>query len=329
MSADFHAERLSGVGGSDIASVFSVGYGCRRRLWYQKRQQPPDYPRENQRMMDLGAALEPFFLRCYAEETGRVVVRHPEVLRGPSPEFLVHVDAVVYRGVPPSPDSDAGEPGVLEIKSLGCAAFYQARRDGLAEDYILQVQHALLCTSYTWGAYCIGCRDTGEITHWDVDRDENLISLIREEVPVFWASVQGGAPEALPADDKRCRRCEYRRTCQGCEISTADGDMPEVPELVPLLDRYRTLDAKYVKVGDEWMSELDAEMDDVREHIREVLAGRDAVTVEGSKVYNRAQKGRESLDKKGLLKEFPGAARHFREGNPYRVLRVYLKGEKA
>ena len=54
----FAAERLTGLGGSDAASLLNIGWGCRRRLWYEKRNVEPDYKREENAAMELGQVLD-------------------------------------------------------------------------------------------------------------------------------------------------------------------------------------------------------------------------------------------------------------------------------
>lgn len=339
------AERSQGIGGSDCASVFSLGYGCARRLWYEKRGVPADYPFDGNKATRLGKVLEPFFADEYAAETGREV-RNPGQCdtRRDIPELLVHIDRLIWRG-----DED-GEWGVGEIKSLGRAAFYQARREGLNESYILQVQHGLVVTGLKFGVFILGCRDTGEIVYWDVELDANICATIETEVPAFWRDCVKGdqEPIRLDPDDARCKRCEYRRTCQAQERESPSTGLVAMPELAPLVERYKELDAQYsVKVGDKWCSELDAEYEEVREEIRSQLAGKDGAMVGDAKVLNREQEGREYWDMKGLL----AAYRHLREdymdhrrpliglpdpsfgppeperfvtrGRPFRTLRIY------
>ena len=45
--AQFLQDRKQGVGGSDIASLFNIGWGCKRRLFYDKTNTPEDFPRDS------------------------------------------------------------------------------------------------------------------------------------------------------------------------------------------------------------------------------------------------------------------------------------------
>lgn len=231
----FLSSRLTGIGGSDIASLLNEGYGCRRRLWYQKTGAEPDEPKRDTAAMKLGRWLEPYIAQEYEQETGRTVEEVGLQRHDTLGMLIVHVDRLIT-------SSHRPDKGVLEIKAMGSSAWYEARRGGLVVDYILQVQHGMLCTGLQWGAYAILNRDTGALMQWDVEPDPRLQDLIRAEGPVFWATVENGpAPERLSADDKRCKRCEFAYSCQGAALlAMAEGGQSEtfVPALAPLMERY-------------------------------------------------------------------------------------------
>ena len=217
----FLAERKTGIGGSDAASLFSIGYGCERRLWYDKTGVAEDHPREETKAMSLGKLLEPWFGSEYAKETSNRVSSESVFIRDSSmPQCCVHIDAWVNN---PSPPKNRVNSGVAEIKSCGRGAFYKYKREGLPEDYVLQLQHGMGVTGCTWGVFIIGCRDSGEILHWEVEFNPEIYAEIKAAAAHFWdmAVKRGYAPDRLEPDDKRCASCSYRTTCQGEHISLA------------------------------------------------------------------------------------------------------------
>lgn len=269
------AERRLGIGGSDCSSLFNVGYGCSRRLWYDKRNTPPDFEREETKAMKLGNVLEPFFAEEYAKETGREVRQEKAFVSASCPELRCNIDRSVigYAG------ADAQEFGVLEIKSVGRATFYIIKRTGLPEDYILQIQHGMLVTGWRWGSFAIGSRDSGELLYWDVPADPALHQEIISVAPKFWALVENGpAPERLEPDDKRCQSCAWRTTCQGeALIQIAQGSEYEQDEsLAPLVTEYIERRALR-KEAEELVSETKAELEFK-------LGTRGLVTAAGAKV---------------------------------------------
>jgi predicted phage-related endonuclease len=278
--ATFLAERKKGIGGSDVASLFNAGYGCRLRLWRDKRDEIPDYPRDQTDEMELGNVLEPFFAEKYKQKTGRnVVVLKDPVVHPQHSELRVNVDRMVMDA-----KHDEGEAGVLEIKSVGRAVFYKVKREGLPEDYILQLQHGMLVTESDWGAFAIGCRDNGELLDWDVAKDDMLQSLIIAEGKAFWYEVQEGLmPERLEPDDHRCQKCEYRRSCQGAALIQIEHDqtMEQDETLRPILTEY--LERKAL------VDEAEALLADSKEQLKSDLGERTQVEVGGHKVYFRPQ----------------------------------------
>ena len=217
----FLAERKTGIGGSDTASLFSIGYGCQRRLWYDKTGVAEDHPREETKAMSLGKLMEPWFAAEYAKETGNEVTSEAVFVRDArQPELCVHIDAWVRN---PSAPRGRINSGVAEIKSVGRGAWYKYKREGLPDDYVLQLQHGMGVTGCTWGVFIIGCRDSGEILHWDVDFREDVYAEIKAAARWLWASLKHeDCPiDRLEPDDKRCASCSYRSTCQGEHISLA------------------------------------------------------------------------------------------------------------
>lgn len=266
------ATRRLGVGGSDAASLFSEGWGCRRRLWYDKTGTPEDFPREENKLMAMGKILEAYFAEEYAKETGRntevadEAFVHPEI-----PQLRVNVDRGVFRD---------GIQGVLEIKSSGRAAFYKYKRQGMPVDYVLQVQHGLAVTGCSFGSFALGCRDDGKLLHWDVERSEALVNEIKTEVPRFWEQVvKGEAPERLEVDDPRCQSCSWRTTCHGAALA---GAPLEGTEYVPD-ESLRPLVLEYIERR-ALRKQADDLLEDTKAELQAALGDRGMVTAAGAKI---------------------------------------------
>lgn len=331
---DFLAERRTGIGGSDVAALFSVGYGCERELWYDKRGVEPDYGFQETGPIELGRYLEPYIAERYARKTGRIVetrglLRHPE-----QPELIVHVDRIIRAQERP-------EPGVLEIKALGRAMFAKVKREGILEDYVLQVQQGMLVAGMPWGGFAVMNRDDGELLHWDVERDEDICQSIREQAPLFWAKVENGpAPDMLDPEDRRCQKCQYRRQCQGAalmelaEKQTTDGEYDE--SLRPLLAEFDERKALAEEAADL--------LEETREVIRTAMGDRGLVLLKGSdpkkprKIHFKANTVRRwdddalsdawanaagSVDYDGTFLPRGGADTLFKRASEQRPLRIY------
>lgn len=347
------AERRTGIGGSDAAGVFSEGYGCRRRLFYDKRGIEQDYQFDETLIMALGNLMEPFFAAKYEQKTERFLSlsqsrQHPEY-----PEARVNPDRLIFKSEAERTRYEGdkvprGDFGVLEIKSQGFAVYSKTKREGLNPQYIWQLQHALFVTGAEWGSFQIGNRDSGASSHWDVPRNREMQQELETEIPKAWALITSDAPlpDRLPVEDFRCSECSWRVKCQGNSLVHVSGksDLITAEDIRPMLAEY---DASKVL-----FEEADARYDAAKEVLKTALEERPAVCLGGGdkdrKVYYRSQDGRSSWqsaelakrydklralaremealaggDPAGVDEAFPPGDTFMRQGNPFRTLRVY------
>ncbi len=274
----FLKERLTIIGGSDAASLFSVGYGCRRRLVYQKRGIAPDHPQNETAPMRRGNRLEHIAAEEYAIATGRQVKESPLRRREDFPFLGVHIDRWIY-------DPEKGW-GVLEIKCVGREMFYKIKREGMLDDYVLQLQHGMLVTGASWGAFCIFWADGLALLHWDLERDEVICQSILEAGVETWDLIQGSEwPGRLALPDKRCSKCEYRTQCQGALLlelaGEPTGDVPEDWSLDGVAAEY--LEAK------QMVSEAEEILESRRKDLEAAIGQRTEVSCNGALVYWRPQ----------------------------------------
>lgn len=277
----FMAARRTGIGGSDIAALFSVGYGCRLRLWRDKRGEKSDFEDEMSGPMELGVFLEPLIADKYAQKTGRKVRRERQRRHKVHTWATVNID----RSIKALERSDLG---VLEIKAMGRGAYAKMKREGMLDDYLLQLQHGMFVTGRKWGAFCVMSRDSGEVTVFpDMDRDESVISQIIEQGEKFWALVENGPkPDMLDPEDPRCQDCQYRVSCQGAalaELAARQGDKMERDEsLAGTLTEFHERQS-LVKEAEELLKET-------KEVLKTKLGERPAVLCGDNKIYYRAQR---------------------------------------
>lgn len=255
--AAFLAERRKSVGGSDIAALYNIEYSCRRRLFYDKRDTPADFPREETKAMRLGTFMEQFAAQEYALDTGREI-RTPISSIGSTDGILrVNVDRLIWDGFHDS-------AGVLEIKSMGREMYYRTKREGLSQSYVLQIQAGMAAGNLSWGSFAILSRDSGDLIYFDVERDDKLCKSIVEDAEIFWAQVLNGPmPEALEPDDRRCQACEFRVTCQGNALVDLAPESDYTPDesLRPLVSEFierRALRKEASELFEETKAELES-----------------------------------------------------------------------
>lgn len=189
------AERNTGIGGSDAASVM----GCNPwkslfALWAQKTGMAPSDEPESE-AAEWGKRLEPVIAAKYSEVTKREVTLYgaelPKLIRHRSIPFMLgSLDADVRDR---ERHADHGD-GILEIKTTGIH-----RADDWEEAaplyYQVQVQHYLAVTDRLWASFAVLIG--GQRFKWyDVERNDTFIAALEERCRWFWGMVERNeAPE--------------------------------------------------------------------------------------------------------------------------------------
>lgn len=315
---EFLAERRTGIGGSDVHHLFSLKpYGCRRRLLMDKRGIPEDYPTLTSKAMERGIRLEAIAAEVYSEQTGRKTRRMSVRRNKEHPFFLVHIDREIFK--------ISGKPGTgnLEIKVPGQYPFHKIKSQGIDEAYQLQIQHSFLVTGRRWGEFAIFWADGWELLTWETEPDPDILAEIVSSGVSFWKEVENGPfPDRLPVDDRRCRTCPYRYTCQGTElmdlISDEVGGEKEIEEDLSLTDRA----AAYVEA-----KEIRDEANDLfaieQKKLKDALGERTVVDVPGIRRFYFRPSERTIIDSPRLKKEDPGLFEKYSKKIVSRPLKDY------
>lgn len=311
----FLEERKTGIGGSDVQAVLNLlPWGCSRRLWYIKRDVPPDYEdTDKEALFERGHVLEPIVAQMWAEQHPAAELEEVGLIRHALyPELLVHLDRRIhYRKAP-------GEDGVLEIKTCGQRQWYKVKREGLPYAYIAQMQHSLMITGLNTGEFAVFWPDGWKMVSFPVDRDEQMGQHIMDACLKFWVQVQNGpAPDALPPTDPRCERCPWRTSCQGAALAAVckeavDGGFDGT--LGSLAEEY--FQAK------EMSQEAEDLYEGVKERMRAVMGARSAVETIGARIYYRGQTSMR-WDTKALDKDHPELSARYKKASVSRPLRVF------
>lgn len=306
-------ERTKGIGGSDWGAILNLKpYGCARRLMYEKLRFEPDYPEEQHGFLERGIALEDIVAKQTEKDLGLRLRRPGTLPKGIAPDW--------WQG---NPDRLIVPDGVWEGKTMHPIRFKKVKKEGAPLDHQLQVQHYIKQADRRTGVYSVLEPVSWEFYHQEIGRDENLIRQMVEAGEAFWQARQEERfPERLDPGDSRCRRCQFRMTCQGAALFDA------VPELAP---------GELETLNDESLNSLLVERDQLDEVlsaakelkdansalIREILGGpRKVLTTTGRAVYwiNYIRHG---TDMKGLKAAHPDIAALFAKDSPVNQLRIY------
>lgn len=194
-SPEWHALRARHVGGSEIAALFDIQLPdymtTRFALWHVKKGNAPspfvDGPRPR-----WGLKLEEAIAHAAAEQEGWAVAKGGYV----SDETTAGLGCTLDYVIEADPNEEG--PGALECKNTD---WLQHKRTWTNDEppphVLLQHQHQLAATGYTWGA--VACLIGGnDLKVYRYKARPKLIAEIRRRVAAFWASIDAG--EEPPID---------------------------------------------------------------------------------------------------------------------------------
>lgn len=227
-------ERREYIGASDAASVVNGGrYGCALKLFNVKTGVKPDFDESEKAEFRRGRRLEGIAASYYEEVTGRKVFFSEQSFVPGKKHLRVSMDRIVYK----TEDAETKKnPGYLEIKTVGRFSINSIKKNGLPEDYIIQLQFGLAVTKYKWGSYAIYCPETDELLHWDVDADKVLGEILLEKADDFYTlNVSCGiAPDRLPEGSRQCSGCPFEYSCWSSGATKSNAGVFDRPDLAGL-----------------------------------------------------------------------------------------------
>ena len=170
-------ERQTGIGGSDAAAILGVNPFMTALELYEDKTTEIVSEGEMTGPMKRGVALEPIAADLYAEKTGRTI-RERNQRRHPTYPFMVgNVDREII---------SEETPGILEIKCPGLQVMAKVKAHGLEDYMMVQLQHYLAIYEYNWGSFALFNAERWELIHFDLQADQDFISILMEKESIFW-----------------------------------------------------------------------------------------------------------------------------------------------
>ena len=293
-------ERMSYIGGSDIATIMSQSrWKTPYRLWAEKtgKIQMPDL--SNVEAVEMGTRLEQFVADLFSEKTGKTVRKAPKTYTHPDYPYLVaHVDRLI-----------TGTDELLECKT--CSAYkLEEWENKIPKEYILQVIWYLGITGRKKG--WIACLIGGQkFVYMAIDFDEELFNTMVEKAVKFWEMVQKQIPPLiLPEDDEVLG-----------EIYSEHTD--DMMILQDLNDR-----VAYLQEIKMHIDEMTKEKKEIETELKTVIKDKAGFTTDKYKVTWKSQITRR-IDTELLKTEEPGIAQKYMKESAYRVLRITKEKENA
>jgi putative phage-type endonuclease len=213
---DFTKNRQSGIGGSDVATLFGLNpYSTRLELYLQKRGEIEPTP-DNSRTK-AGRVMEQVIASMVSERTGAKLRRVNRTLRHPKHDFLIaHIDR-----------DFVGISKGLEIKNVSPRMSYLWGKDGepdaVAEYYIPQPHHYMLVLDYP-AFEVAGYFGGDDLRLYPMERDREMDELIVESAHDFWHhNVMAGVPPE-PDFDHPATLPMFKRLYPGTNGATVEAD---------------------------------------------------------------------------------------------------------
>ena len=291
----FHAERLIGLGGSDIGAILGLNpYRTAYDVWMEKTGRAPDDT--DSLPLRFGRFAESFVAAEYERETGRKTAVYEPMLRHLSAPLVGHVDRLVLQtGMRVAFD----EHGPLTDTGLECKAVtaYALGRgsdwgepgtDQVPESYLVQCAVYMALTGCQYWDLAALFGGSQELRVYRLRRDLELEGMILEESARWWTDhVVGGAPPN-PRSEAEARQRWAKHT---------DGRVLEAD------DNVRTMIATLANIKGG-IKALEKDEQSVRDALIPVIADADTVTYGGAKLLTfRANKDSEKTDWEALARE--------------------------
>lgn len=303
---EWHEFRRGGIGGSEIAAIMGLDkYKTALDIQRDKLGLVRD-PFTGNGRTELGTFLEPFVAAKYTERTGHKVRRQPCKIHDTCCWVRSSIDRQIV-------GTGRETPGILEIKTTNPWTFKQAKLEGLPATWILQLQHYLEVWGYSWGAYAVLDRESGDLMTFEVERDQEIGTAIVKTVAEWW---QRHILDREPIEVEK----------------PSDIELPEVGGEMAIMDGSAewAAAAEALREAKDIVAQAAALEASAKAKILSIMGSADVAQGAGVRIYNREQAGRSSFDKKALQAAHPeiDLSQYEKRGKPFRVFKVYdVRGE--
>ncbi len=285
--ATFHAERLSGLGGSDIGAILGLNpWRTPYQVWAEKTGAAEPFTGNLQTR--FGSYAEEFVASEYTAQTGRQVQRFTGLLRHPDAPLIGHIDRLVI------PDGAKRASYRQEIRTdLGLEAktasafaagrdseWGEAGTDAVPQSYLLQSAVYMALTGCPrWDLAVLFGNQEFRIYH--LARDLELEGYITEEASRWWQDhvIAGVPPDPSSEVEARQRWPGHQ---PGKVLSVDQDAMPLIKDLASVKRR---------------LAEMGKEEQGLKDQLLPILADADTVEYAGKSLLTfRANKPSQKTD---------------------------------
>jgi putative phage-type endonuclease len=230
MDAAFHAERMTGIGGSDIGAICGLSkFKTPYQVWAEKVGASEG--QADNEAMAWGRFAEPIIRDWYCKTTGHAVLV-PPMLRHPTHNFLIcHLDGDVI-----------GTQKILEIKTARTAdGWGEPGTDSIPIYYMTQVQHNMACAEKTICDLPVSFFGSLPVIY-TVEADPEIQEMLTDKASEFWELVTRRTPP-----DPICYadvQAIYGKASRASEVTAPAGIEASVRRLKELSAHAKALEAE-------------------------------------------------------------------------------------
>lgn len=234
--SDFHADRLTGLGGSDLGAVLGLNpYRTPYQVWMEKTGRAE--PFEGNLQTRFGTFAEQFVADEYSAITGNRVQKFNSMLRHPDAPLIGHVDRLV---IPPGKQRAAHRLEIRTDRGLECKTAHAlaASRNGgwgelgtdqVPEHYLVQCAAYMALTGCSfWDLAVLFGNSDFRVFH--LERDFELEAALVEESSRWWRDhVLADVPPDPSSEAEARQRWSAHRPGSTVELDeTAARDLREL-----------------------------------------------------------------------------------------------------
>ena len=251
----FQAERLSCLGGTDVAAILGMHpYKTAFEVWLEKTGQAP--PFEGNDATEMGTGLEPYIAAKYERQTKSRLVKGGFVRHSQTPYFGGHLDYI-------NPSLDLG----VECKLVGARSCHRWSEPGadqrVPEEYYCQIQWYMMLTGYAdW--HLVAQREfSKKLSIYCFKYDLDLINRAQDLCDEWWQRyVIGGAQPPLGGSKGAIGYLAKRfPSASGKEIVKAPREADDLMwELQRVEDAKEEMDRKYEALRNEVKSIIGSDL---------------------------------------------------------------------
>lgn len=247
-------ERMSYIGGSDIASIMNMNrWKTPLALWLEKTGSVEMEDLSKKESVHFGIKLEELVANEFAERNNKKVQRQPKMYKHKKYPFLVaHIDRLILN-----------EDSILECKTTS-AYNDEWEDDNMPQEYFLQVQWYLGITGRKTG-YIACLKGGNEYIQRTIEYDKEIFELMVNRAVEFWDMVQNNIVPSVTHNDGETLQKLYPKYSEDIQ------EMQELEALIALRQQASGEKQKLEKSIKDIQKEIDGYDCTIKEAIKSSL----------------------------------------------------------